>query len=79
MIQRNPATSLFCLLLAIGLLDLLLLISGYRVLIGEERGEEWTPYSKYTVPIKLNDTLDEPAFIKRPNVSQCGGAWNAAD
>lgn len=37
--------------------DLLLLVTGYRILIKEERGKEFTPYSTYSQMEKIGDTL----------------------
>jgi hypothetical protein len=47
------------------MLDLILLVSGYRVLVGQKRVEDYTPYYKYVPMEKIGDTLDCSYFTGR--------------
>lgn len=42
MIRRNPVMTAIAILAALAICDLLLLVSDYRILVHEERGEEWS-------------------------------------
>ena len=56
--------------------DLALLLSGYRILIKEERGAEYTPYSKYFGAKKVGDTLACTYWTGRSVRTATAGAYD---
>jgi len=57
MSRRKPAMTTLVVLAIIALLDLALLISGYRILVQESRGEEWSEGDFEVRAVKLGETL----------------------
>jgi len=57
MIRRNPVMTTLAILGIVALLDLALLLSGYRILVHESRGETWSEGDFEVRSVKLGETL----------------------
>jgi len=75
MIRRNPVMSFLTALAIVGLLDLLLLISGYRILVGEREWSEYTEFSKFTDSTLLDSGLECRYFTGR-SVQTARVSWS---
>ena len=73
--RREPLKAVGYFLLAIAVTDLVLLFSGYRVLIGETRGTEWTDVGKLVESEKIGDTLTCRYFTGRGVLTETLGPY----
>lgn len=65
MIRRNPVMTAVAFLGILALFDLALLISGYRILVRESRGEAWSEGDLEVRSVKLGETLSCTYFTGR--------------
>ncbi|OJY67107.1 MAG: hypothetical protein BGP16_18085 [Sphingobium sp. 66-54] len=65
MIRRNPVMTAIAFLAIVALFDLALLISGYRILVRENRGEAWSEGNLEVRSVKLGETLTCTYFTGR--------------
>ena len=66
MIRRKPIMTVIAVLGAVAFLDLLLLASGYRVLVGERLEDEYMPaVTPHGMAIKTGETLTCDYFTGR--------------
>lgn len=55
--RREPLKYCFFLLLALAAVNFMMLLSGYRILVDEQRGEEYTEFVRFVGSRKIGDTL----------------------
>ena len=77
MIRRNPIMAIVWTLGLLIILDLLLLVSGFRILVGEDEWSEYLPYSKFTTPTEIDSGIECSYFTGR-SIQTARVSWSRA-
>ena len=75
MLIRNPFMTTVIFLAIIAGLNLVLLISGYRILIGEEEWEKYSEYDKFTESYLIDSGLECRYYTGR-SIKTLRASWS---